>query len=87
MQIKQDVVIPKIEIEEKKPVARDETLVRMFHPDSVPSSTINAEFDWNGYHVEIRNGIALIPKWLVSDFKGMGYIQGANHGENFGYTC
>ena len=48
----------------------------------------NAQFDYNGYHVEIKNGVALIPQWLVQDFLGMGYRKGARYGtETFGYTC
>lgn len=89
LQIKKDVVVPEIKVEqEDAKIERDETLWRMFHPDSTPAQPINAEFDWNGYHVKIENGMALIPQWLVSDFKGMGYILGAKDGiETFGYTC
>lgn len=76
------MVVPEIQIEqETAEEKRDETLWRMFHPDSTLAQPINAEFDWNGYHVKIENGMALIPQWLVSDFKGMGYIQGAKDGE------
>jgi hypothetical protein len=86
--VKQEVIIPKIEVREEQKEERDETLWRMFHPDSTPSDPINAEFDYDGYHVEIKNGIALIPQWLVTDFLGMGYTKGKQHGtENFGYTC
>ena len=89
VQIKRDIQVPKIEVkEEQTEEKRDETLWRMHHPDSVPSSPINAQFDYNGYHVEIKDGVALIPQWLVQDFLGMGYIKGRKHGtETFGYTC
>lgn len=83
---KKEVVVPKVEVKEE--VQRDETLWRMFHPDSTPSDPINAQFDYNGYHVEIHDGVALIPQWLVADFLGMGYTKGRRHGtETFGYTC
>lgn len=79
--VKQEVAIPKIEVREELKEERDETLWRMFHPDSTPSDPINAEFDYNGYHVEIKNGIALIPQWLVADFLGMGYTKGKKNEE------
>lgn len=85
--IKKEVTIPKLE-EKKEVDKRDETLWRMHHPDSTSYCPINAEFEYNGYHVEIKNGVALIPQWLVSDFLGMGYIKGKKHGdENFRYGC
>lgn len=84
--VKKEVVVPKVEVKEE--VQRDDTLWRMFHPDSTSDSPINAQFDYNGYHVEIKNGVALIPQWLVADFLGMGYTKGRRHGtETFGYTC
>lgn len=86
--IKKEVTIPKIEVREEQKEERDETLWRMHHPDSVPSAPINAQFDYNGYHVEIKDGVALIPQWLVKDFEGMGYTKGKQYGtETFRYTC
>lgn len=79
--IKKEVTIPKIEVREEPKEERDETLWRMFHPDSTPSDPISAQFDYNGYHVEIKDGVALIPQWLVADFLGMGYIKGKKHEE------
>ena len=86
--IKKEVAIPQIEDREERKEERDETLWRMHHPDSTPSDLINTEFDYNGYHVEIKDGVALIPQWLVADFLGMGYTKGRKNGtETFGYTC
>lgn len=86
--VKKEVLIPEIVEVKEEQEKRDETLWRMHHPDSTPSDPINAQFDYNGYHVEIKNGVALIPQWLVKDFEGMGYTKGRKHGtETFGYTC
>lgn len=88
VQIKKDVRVPVLQQEEVHEEKRDETLWRIHHPDSTPSCPINAQFEYNGYHVEFKNGVALIPQWLVKDFEGMGYIKGAKHGdETFRYTC
>lgn len=81
--LRKEVVIPKIEVREEPQEVKDETLWRMFHPDSTPSDPICAEFDYNGYHVKIEDGIALIPAWLVKDFEGMGYRRGRKNEEAF----
>lgn len=86
--LRKEVTVPKMEVREEQREERDETLWRMFHPDSTTADPINAEFDYNGYHVEIKDGVALIPQWLVKDFEGMGYTKGRKDGtEAFGYTC
>ena len=85
---KKEVRVPTLEVTEERKEVRNETLWRMHHPDSVPQDPINAAFDYNGYHVEIKDGVALIPQWLVADFEGMGYRKGKKHGtETIGYTC
>lgn len=82
--LKKEVTVPVIKQEEQhEEEKRDETLWRMHHPDSVPSCPINTEFDYNGYHVEIKDGVALIPQWLVQDFLGMGYRKGARYEDTY----
>lgn len=81
VQTRKEVRVPKLEVKQEV-VARDETLWRMHHPDHVPSSPISAKFDYSGYEVEIKDGVALIPAWLVPDFEGMGYTKGRKYEES-----
>lgn len=80
VQTRKEVRVPEVAVKQEE--VRDETLWRMHHPDHVSSSPINATFEYNGVKIEIKNGVAVIPAYLVPDFEGMGYIKGRKDEES-----